>query len=111
MSAIKVKNSFLSHNLKFNIIKELSTNKKISLKLNLKKAQINSREIMKDDIFFAIKGKKNDGNKFIGEAFKKKASLAIVNKINKSNKILNQIKVKDTLKFLTESSKIYRKRI
>ena len=111
LSAIKIKNSFLSHNLKFNIIKELSTNKKISLKLNLKKAQINSREIMKDDIFFAIKGKKNDGNKFIGEAFKKKASLAIVNKINKSNKILNQIKVKDTLKFLTESSKIYRKNI
>ena len=111
LSAIKVKNSFLSHNLKFNIIKELSTNKKISLKLNLKKAQINSREIMKDDIFFAIKGKKNDGNKFIGDAFKQKASLAIVNKINKSNKILNQIKVKDTLKFLTESSKIYRKNI
>ena len=87
LSAIKIKNSFLSHNLKFNIIKELSTNKKISLKLNLKKAQINSREIMKDDIFFAIKGKKNDGNKFIGKAFKKKASLAIVNKIN----ILEQV--------------------
>jgi murE/murF fusion protein len=49
----------------------------------LEKARINSKEIKKNDIFFAIKGKKNDGNKFISEAFKKKASIAVVNKIEK----------------------------
>ena len=52
----------------------------------MKKARINSREIKKGDIFFAIKGIKNDGNKFISEAFKKKASIAVVNKIEKKNK-------------------------
>ena len=111
LNAIKIKNSGLSGNLKFNIMKELSGNKKISSKLNLRQSKINSKEIKKDDVFFAIKGKKNDGNKFVGQAFKKKASLAIVNKINKKNDITRQIKVKNSLKFLTESSKIFRKNI
>ena len=111
LNAIKRKNSTLSDNLKLNIMKELSGDKKISSKLNLRCARINSQEIKKDDIFFAIKGKKNDGNKFVGQAFKKKASLAIVNKINKNNNIVRQIKVKESLKLLTESSKIFRKNI
>ena len=109
--AIKKKNSTLSDNLKLNIVKELSSSKKISSKLNFRQARINSREIKKKDIFFAIKGKKNDGNKFIGQAFKKKASLVIVNKINKNNNITRQIQVKNPLKFLTESSKIFRQNI
>ena len=111
LNAIKIKNSTLSDNLKFNIIKELSGDKKIPSKLHLKHTRIDSREIKKDDIFFAIKGKKNDGNKFIGQAFKKKASLAIVSKINKDSNIKNQIKVRDSLKFLTESSKVFRQNI
>jgi MurE/MurF fusion protein len=111
LDAIKIKNSSLSKNFKFNIVKELSEDNKISSKLNLKQAKINSKEIKKDDIFFAIKGKKNDGNKFVGQAFKKKASLAIVNTIYKNNNIARQIKVKDSLKFLTESSKIFRQNI
>ena len=89
----------------------MSEDKKISSKLNLRKARINSKEIKKNDIFFAIKGRKNDGNKFVAEALKRNASLVIVNKINKKNNITHQIKVKDSLKFLTESSKIFRKNI
>jgi len=111
LNAIKIKNLSLSNNLKFNILKELSEEKKLSSRITLKKAQINSKEIKKGDIFFAIKGKKNDGNKFISEAFNKKASIAIVNKISKNNNIKHQIKVRDSLKFLTQSSKIYRKNI
>ena len=111
LNAIKKKNSALSSNLKLNIMKELSGDNKISSKLNLRKARINSREIKKDDIFFAIKGRKNDGNKFVGQAFNKKGSLAIVNKIDKNNNIRQQIKVKDSLKFLTESSIIFRQNI
>ena len=111
LNAIKIKNSSLSNNLKFNILKELSEEKKLSSRITLKKAQINSKEIKKGDIFFAIKGKKNDGNKFISEAFNKKASIAIVNKISKNNNIKHQIKVRDSLKFLTQSSKVYRKNI
>ena len=111
LNAIKIKNSFLSKTLKINIVKELSGDKRISSKHTLRQAKINSREIKKGDIFFAIKGKYNDGNKFIGQAFNKKASLAVVNKINKNNNITRQIKVKDSLKFLTESSKIFRQNI
>ena len=111
LSAIKTKNLALSDNLKVNIFNQLSGKKKLSPKITLKKVRINSREINKGDIFFAIKGKKNDGNKFVNEAFRKKASIAIVNKINKYNNIKRQIKVRDSLKFLTQSSKIYRENI
>jgi murE/murF fusion protein len=97
--------------LKVNIINELNGKKKISSKISFKKARINSREIKKGDFFFAIKGIKNDGNKFISEAFKKKASIAVVNKIEKKINISRQIKVKDSLKFLTKSSELYRKNI
>ncbi|MDA9650983.1 UDP-N-acetylmuramoyl-L-alanyl-D-glutamate--2,6-diaminopimelate ligase [Candidatus Pelagibacter sp.] len=111
LNAIEKKNLILSDNLKFNIVKELSMDNKISHKLNLRQAKINSREVKKDDIFFAIKGKKHDGNNFIVQAFEKNASLAIVNQINKKNNIARQIKVKDSLKFLTESSNIFRESI
>ena len=111
LNAIKKKNLDLSDNLKVNIIKEISGEKKILSKVSFKQARINSVEIKKDDIFFAIKGKKNDGNKFVNEVFNKKASIAIVNRINKNNNIKRQIKVRDSLKFLTESAKIYRKNI
>jgi MurE/MurF fusion protein len=111
LGAIKIKNLDTSNNFKINIINELSREKKISSKISLKQARINSREIKKGDIFFAIKGKKNDGNKFVSEAFDKKASIAIVSKINKNNNTKRQIKVRDSLKFLTECSKIYRQNI
>ena len=111
LDAIKIKNLDLSNNLKVNIINELNGKQKILSKIPFKKARINSREIKKGDIFFAIKGIKNDGNKFISEAFKKKASIAVVNKIEKKINISRQIKVKDSLKFLTKSSELYRENI
>jgi len=102
---ILIKNKTLSSNLRLNILKELSNSNNISSKLNIRKASINSKEITKNDIFFAIKGKNKDGNLFIKEAFKNKASLVITDKL-KSNK--NCLKVKNTLKFLTEASSILR---
>ena len=57
-------------------------------------------------IFFAIKG--NDGNEFVKQSFKRKASAAVVNKIQSKLNIKRQIKVPDTLKFFTEISKIFR---
>ncbi len=110
LNSIKSKNITLSSNLKFNIIKEVSGNK-MALPFKFNKARINSREVKKDDIFFAIKGKKNDGNKFVKQSFKNKASLAIVNKIQKSLNVRRQIKVQNTLKFLTDTAKIFRKNI
>ncbi|MDC1092119.1 UDP-N-acetylmuramoyl-L-alanyl-D-glutamate--2,6-diaminopimelate ligase [Candidatus Pelagibacter sp.] len=111
LAAIKIKNLNLSNNLKINILNELNGKKKISNQIFLDKARINSKEIKKNDIFFAIKGKKNNGNKFISEAFKKKASIAVVNKIEKKINISRQIKRKDSLKFLTKSSELYRENI
>ncbi len=111
LKSIKSKNQYLSNNIKLNILKELSGSKKLSLSFKSKQARINSKEVKKDDIFFAIKGKKNDGNKFVRQSFKNKASLAIVNKIQKNSDINRQIKVKNTLNFLTETAKIFRKNI
>ena len=111
LDCIKLKNTSLSKNFKINIIKELSkTKNKIPL-VKADKARINSKEVNKNDIFFAIKGKKNDGNKYIGEAFKNKASLVVVNKVQNKFNSKRQIKVRNTLKFMTEISKIFRQNI
>ena len=111
LGAIKINNSNLSNNFKLNVIKEVSGHKKLLSSLFLKQARINSKEVKKDDIFFAIKGKKNDGNRFVKQSFKRKASVAIVNRIQNNLNKRRQIKVKDTLKFLTDTSKILRKNI
>ena len=65
LNAIKHKNNNLSDNLKLNVVKEAAKIKKLSASISLKTARINSQEVTKNDIFFAIKGKKNDGNKFV----------------------------------------------
>jgi len=102
---VKIKNRNLSSDIKLNILNEISNLTNISLKTKIKNASINSKEIKKNDIFFAIKGKNKDGNLFIKDAFKRGASIAVV---NKSNKKLKEIKVKNTLKFLTKASSILR---
>ena len=107
LNSIKIKNKYLSNNVKLNIIKEQS-NKSILKNLILRDISINSKMIKKNDIFFAIKGKKIDGNNFVSEALKKKASLAIVNRLNKNLSISKQIKVNNSLNFLTNCSKIFR---
>ena len=94
LDCIKLKNINLSKNLKINIIKEISKIKNKIPLIKVDKARINSKEVNKNDIFFAIKGKKNDGNKFIAEAFKNKASLVVVNKIQNKFNSKRQIKVR-----------------
>ncbi len=111
LNAIKNKNNNLSNNLKLNVIKEAVKIKKLSSSTSLKTARINSQEVTKKDIFFAIRGKKNDGNKYVAQSFKRKASLAVVNKIQNNLNKNRQIKVKNTLKFLTDISKTFRKSI
>jgi murE/murF fusion protein len=105
---ISIKNKTLSHNLKLNILKELSNSKNISSNLKINNASINSKKIKKNNVFFAIKGKNKDGNLFVKEAFAKGASLAIVNNKKQSS---NTIVVNNTLKFLTEASSILRENL
>ena len=47
---------------------------------NSNKIKINSKDIKKNDIFLALKGKKYHGNKFIGDAFKFGAKYCISDK-------------------------------
>ncbi len=111
LNAIRLKNLNLSNNLKLNLIKESAGDKKLNTNLTLGQARINSKEIKKNDIFFAIRGRKNDGNKFVEEALRKKASIVVVNKIKKKLDYKKQIKVINSLKFLTETSTIFRENI
>ena len=110
INSIKIKNTHLSKNLKLNILKEVSENKEISPNINFKKANIDSRNLKRGDVYFAIKGKNNDGNKFVKKSLKK-AVLAIVNKISTKSDKRKQIKVKNTLSFLTNISKVFRNNI
>jgi MurE/MurF fusion protein len=105
---INKKNKNLSNEFKLNILKEAIGFNNFPLKTKIKNASINSKDIKKNDIFFAIKGKKKNGNLFVKEAFNRGASLAIVNKVNKFKNPSKQIEVKNTLKFLTETSSVIR---
>ncbi|MDB4193277.1 UDP-N-acetylmuramoyl-L-alanyl-D-glutamate--2,6-diaminopimelate ligase [Candidatus Pelagibacter sp.] len=105
---ILIKNKALSSNYKLNILRELSNSDNISSKIKIKNASINSKEVKKDNIFFAIKGKNKNGNLFVKEALAKGASLAIVNNQKKSKE---KIVVKDTLKFLTKVSSTLRENL
>lgn len=70
-------------------------------------ASIDSRNVRKGHMFFAIKGKKNDGHNFLSEAKRRGANAIIVNK--KSKKInLPQIVVPNTHKALIKFAKYYR---
>jgi murE/murF fusion protein len=102
---IKIKNKNLSSDIKINILNEIIRSNNISIKTKINKASINSKEIKKNDIFFAIKGKNKNGNLYAQEAFKKGASIAVVSSSKKKPK---QIKVKDTLKFLIRASTMLR---
>ena len=110
LESIRLKNKFLFKNLKLNIIQEQS---KINLsnKLVIRDISINSKSIKKNDVFFAIKGENVDGNNYVLEAIKKKSSFAVVNRLNKDCSLSKQIKVKNTLKFLTKCSSILRENI
>ena len=110
LDSIKLKNKSLAKNLKLNIIKEQSNNNSLK-NLSIKNISIDTKTLKKNDVFFAIKGKKLNGNNFVSEAFKKGASLAVVNKFSVKNSYSKQIKVKNTLNFLTKCSKIYRKNL
>ncbi len=68
---------------------------------------IDSRDVKKDNLFLAIKGKNNDGNKFISKAIKKGASYVVSSKNNKNNK--NKIiKVDNPITFLNKFAKLKR---
>ena len=81
-------------------------NKKIIIK-NFCGLKIDSREIKKNNLFVTIKGKKNDGTKFISNALKKGAKYIISSKtVNKYKKKI--IKVKNEIVFLKKFASLKR---
>ncbi len=110
LKTIKSKNKKLSKDLKLNILNEQS-HSIISNAINIRNISINSKTIKKDDVFFAIKGKKFDGNKFAFDAIKKKSSLVVVNRHDKKISLSKQIIVRDSLNFLSNCSSIFRDNI
>ena len=103
---IKERNKTLNKNWKSNIISEV-TKKKIGKNIKINEASIDSRKIKKNNIFFGIKGKNFDGNKFADKALRNGASISIIEGKLK-NKIKNKIYVKNSLKIFSESAKLVR---
>ncbi len=102
---IKIKNKSLNKNWKSNIVSEV-TKKKIEKNISINEASIDSRITKKNNIFFGIKGKNFDGNKFVNQAFYNGASISINE--NKKKKFKNDIYVKNSLKTFTEIAKLVR---
>ena len=77
--------------------------------VNFNGLSIDTRLIKKDNLFLAIKGKKNDGNKFINKAIKKGAGCIIsTSRFRKSNKKI--IKINDPISFLNRFAKLKREK-
>ena len=73
---------------------------------SIKGLSVDSRTIKKENIFLAIKGKKNDGSRFIFDALKKGAGCVVSSSYNKThNKIL---KINNSINFLNQFAKLKR---
>ncbi len=100
------------------LIEVTNAGKKNIAKLKRKKFEgvsIDSRTIKKNEIFFAIKGERTDGHKYLKDVFRKGVSTAVVNenwfKENRrkfSNKII--LTVKDTTLALGSFAKMHRRK-
>ena len=88
-------------------LKEIFNNYKLK-KINYSGVSINTKNIKKNNLFFAIKGKNTDGHKFVKEAIRKGAIRSVVSKKMKRVKIHNIIKVKNTFDSLNDLAKITR---
>jgi len=105
----KIKFKIKNYNSIFNaeIVKELLKKNK----LKFEGVSINSKEIKKDNLFVAIKGKNHDGHVFVQEALKNKANFCVVQRnINKLNK-KKLIKFPNTINFLNKLAVLKRNHI
>jgi len=82
--------------------------KKINYANNFDGLAVDSRMVKKDNLFLTIKGKNNDGNKFINKALKKGAKYIVSSKVIKKYS-KRTIKVKNEILFLNQFAKLKRK--
>jgi len=103
----KRKFSFKQDHYQDFLLKKIFKNKNIN-NVNYNGVSINTKTIKKNNLFFAIRGKKTDGHKFVRQAIKKGAVRSVINKkikILSKNKI---IKVKNTFSSLNDLAKVTR---
>jgi murE/murF fusion protein len=87
------------------IIKNLPTGIQ---KINIKEMSLTSRQIKKNYLFFAIKGKKNNGENYIDHAIRRGASIVVCDISCKiKNKNIPIIKVKNIKKTITNACKAF----
>ena len=89
------------------LLKEIFYPKKIK-NANYNGVSINSKTVKKNDLFFAIKGQKNDGHKFAREALQKGAVKLVISKKTKQLPRNKTIKVKNTFLSLNNLAKVTR---
>ena len=102
----KLKFKKKNYNKIFNeeIIKKIVIKNKVSFE----GVSINSKQIKKNNLFIAIKGKNYDGHTFVKEALKNKANYCVIQKnINKLDK-KKLIKCSSTINFLNKLAKLKR---
>ena len=87
------------------ILKKIKGNINVN---NFEGLAIDSRMIKKNNLFLTIKGKNNDGRKFIPEALKKGAKYIVSSKVIKKYKN-KTIKVKNEILFLNQFAKLKRR--
>ena len=86
----------------------LKSNEKKYNKISVKGISFDSRKVKKNDIFFAIKGNKTSGTKFINEALLKGASAIVSSKkIKHKNWQIPLVLVKDVRESLAEACSNY----
>ncbi len=88
LKAVRKKNRNLSRSIKTNIFNEAMGYNIINKKRIINLASINSKKINKNSIFFGVKGRTFDGNKFANEAIKNGAIIAISNHKFKKSKVI-----------------------
>ncbi len=104
----KNKINIIKNIYKFNssIIKKIARNKKVN---NFNQISIDTRNLKKNNLFLALKGKNYDGHNFISNAIKKGANLIISSKKLKKLRLSNKIiKVSQPIKFLKKFAKLKR---
>ena len=97
----KMKQNYLANK---SILKKITKKNKIN---NFDGLAVDSRMVKKNNLFITIKGKNNDGIKFIPNALKKGAQYIISSKILKKYK-KKTIKVKNEISFLKQFAKFKR---
>ena len=106
---ISITKKFLSKKNKIFLENRFLLNKVINKKksVNFIGLSIDTRTLKKNNLFLAIKGKKNDGNKFINEALNKGAG-CVVTSLNINEKKQNIIKVRNSNNFLNHFAQLKR---